>query len=60
MDHAELKTKGAAELKELLKKEQADLHKANLSARAKELKQVHAIGQHKKTIARIKLLLNQA
>ncbi|TAN34072.1 50S ribosomal protein L29 [Patescibacteria group bacterium] len=57
MDWAELKNKGESELKELLAQTRRELHESRTLARARQLKQVHKIGELKKTAARINMLL---
>lgn len=58
MKFADLKTKTANELKETLKEQEQRLFKLRQDAFRRSLKQVHEIDQVRRTIARIKMLLN--
>lgn len=57
MDFKELQQKQPGELAELLREEERALHAARLKARQGGLKQVHTVALHRKTIARITMLL---
>lgn len=60
MDFADLKTKSAQELKELLNTQRQELQNLSFQAHNRQLKQVHKIDLIKKTVARISMLLKQA
>ncbi len=58
MEFAELKTKNAKDLKEILAEKRAELFELQLKARGKQLKQFHKISDLKKLIARAMTILN--
>lgn len=58
MEYADLKNKSNKELEDLLKETERKLFKLRLQAHGRQLKQVHQIKEVRKTIARIRLTLN--
>lgn len=60
MDFADLKNKSKNELADLLKEQESKLFGLRQDAFARRLKQVHEIKVVRKTIARIKSLINNA
>lgn len=59
MDLKELKNKSLGELQKLLAEERARLRDLRFQVAAEQHKQVHELGQSKRTIARILTLLKQ-
>ena len=57
MDFKDLQAKSETELQELLTQEQVALHKERQAAKLRQLKQVHTVRLHRKTIAQIKTVL---
>lgn len=60
MEWADLKNKGAQELKELLFEKRQELQNLYFQAHSRQLKQVHKISSVKRVIARISTLLKKA
>lgn len=59
MKWVDLKNKNTEELKELFVGKKAELQNLRWQAHSKQLKQVHKIGEIKKDVARLKVLLIQ-
>lgn len=59
MKWVDLKNRNTNELKELLADNQAELQNLNWQAHSRQLKQVHKVGEIKKRITHLKILLTQ-
>ncbi len=59
MKWEDLKIKNTAELEDLLSEQRAQLQNLTFQARSSQLKQVHKIGDARKTVAKLKIMLAQ-
>ncbi|MDO8499944.1 MAG: 50S ribosomal protein L29 [bacterium] len=58
MEFVDLKNKGADELKQLLAEQVVALRELRFQARSHQLKQVHKVAIVRKTVARLRMLLD--
>ena len=59
MKWEDLKNKNTAELKDLLSEQRAELQNLTFQVRSSQLKQVHKIGNARKAVAKLKIMLVQ-